>query len=111
MRSSGLAIFAALGLASSVAAAEPVSRWTGVRQGTRTIAEKRAVELADQQLSEGVRMRRLASGFDPLGASGYVAHQQEARRILEAVGGGRARPCCCCPCCCCPRRRCGCAAG
>lgn len=84
-------LVAAITLASSAALATPTSRWTEARQASRAVAEQRAVEAADQQLAEGFRMRRLASGFDPLGASGYVAHQQEARRILESVGGANAR--------------------
>ncbi len=83
-------LLAGLTLVSTSSIAAPMGRWSEVRAGTALAAERRALEAADRQLAEGLRLRRLASGFDPLGASSLVAHQQEARRILETVGGARA---------------------
>jgi len=76
-------------LCPKLAEASPTTRWTQAREGKSRAAEKAALDAAEHQLGEGLRLRALASGFDPLGGAGMVAHQQEARRILDAVGGGR----------------------
>jgi tetratricopeptide (TPR) repeat protein len=75
---------------SDAATARPIARWADARDGARRATETRALAAADLQLGEGLRLRRLASGFDPLGSAGFLVHQQEARRILEAAGGARA---------------------
>ncbi len=75
----------------SPAAAAPPGRWESVRRGPAVQAEAAALARAEEQLLAGRRLRRTAEQVDPLAAGGLLVHQQQARRILEAAGGARAR--------------------
>jgi len=84
------ALAGAMLAAPASAGADPLGRWEAARGPLRHAAEIQALEAADRQLAEGLRLRALASAFDPLASTGLFAHQQEARRLLEAVGGAAA---------------------
>jgi tetratricopeptide (TPR) repeat protein len=87
----GALVSALLLAATPTADAAPPRRWEAARRGPAFSAEATALARAEDQLLAGKRLRRAAQQVDPLGAGGLMMHQQQARRILEAAGGARAR--------------------
>jgi len=92
MRRAVVALAASACLLAAVPAhAGPRTRWQSARQTPAARAETAALARAEDQLLAARRLRRIASQVDPLAAGGLLVHHKQARRLLEAAGGSRAR--------------------